>query len=293
MNRTVVTAIALTLVAAFATAKLSVTQSVPDPELLQRIHDGKPIKAWLEDIIIKDDPMAALQIYSLADKVTPHLAAVLNTEDSLANEIRVHLWRRLPTTVRQHLDVPVLARDARMRALATIRDIGEPAHAAVPALIERLSDRNPEIRLNAAIALGNIGPLAVDAKPALISALADASPMMRSHTANAIWKISKDSKLVLPVLEELVALPDSQSRWVSAMFLGEMGPAAKSAIPLLVEAAKAPQLEVASVAIESLSLISPETVPFIGSFLEHPSRELRISAKAALERHRTPADVKL
>lgn len=239
----------------------------------------------MDDIIVKDDSVAALQIRPLGSEVTPYLASVLETKDSLGNTLWVKLWPWLPAQIQKRLAVPVLARDARMRALATLRDIGEPARAAIPALVERLSDKDFTIRLHAAIALGNIGPAALEAKPLLLPRLSDESHTVRSYVANAVWKISQDTNAVLPVLEKAVKETGAKFRWATVVFLGEMGPAAERAIPLLEEAARSPDLEVASLALQSLAQISPQTLPFVATFVEHASPDLRLSAIAALGRH--------
>jgi HEAT repeat protein len=55
----------------------------------------------------------------------------------------------------------------RHKAAVTLESFGREAEAAVPNLIEALSDEDDFVREWAAHALGAIGPAAVDAVPAL------------------------------------------------------------------------------------------------------------------------------
>ena len=72
------------------------------------------------------------------------------------------LAERLGLDPAAFLDVARHTDDAtdRFSALSALRDLGPPHQTAIPALIEALSDSNPEIRASCAMALGHIGPSA-------------------------------------------------------------------------------------------------------------------------------------
>lgn len=63
--------------------------------------------------------------------------------------------------------------------------------AAVPSLIEALSDQDEDLRWRAATALGEIGPSAKDAVPALIEAKGDSSEWVRTRAAGSLEKIER------------------------------------------------------------------------------------------------------
>ncbi|MBI4661390.1 MAG: HEAT repeat domain-containing protein [Verrucomicrobia bacterium] len=252
------------------------------PDLSQRIVKGRPLSLWLQEVTDRIDQNAAQVIREVADEVVPHLIAALEIKDSLLNTAYVTLWPKLPARIQQKLKAPILARDARMNAVVALREIGQAANAAVPALTERLSDRDGTIRLHSAIALGNIGDSARRAIPHLIPSLTSTSHTVRVYAANALWKINKDTNAVLPVLEEGIRDRTAKFRWAAAVFLGEMGPAAERAIPLLEQAADDADDEVASLAIQAMAQISPKALPFIAQKLSRSRPDLRISAIYAL-----------
>jgi len=99
----------------------------------------------------------------------------------------------------------------------------------------------------AAILLGELGPTARASIPALEQRLKDKNQWIRLAAAQALWRISGDSKKALPVL---IAILDSevsptQSQWPSPggsanyglirtiEAIEEMGPAAREAVPAL------------------------------------------------------------
>ena len=100
----------------------------------------------------------------------------------------------------------------RAGAAAALGCMGEPAHGAVPALIEALKDDSEWVRRNAADTLGNIGPSARSAVPALIEALGDDRPVSR-------WSLS-----------------DAPLRENAMIALAKMGELPQSAIPSMEEA---------------------------------------------------------
>ena len=100
----------------------------------------------------------------------------------------------------------------RAGAAAALGCMGEPAHGAVPALIEALKDDSEWVRRNAADTLGNIGPSARSAVPALIEALGDDRPVSR-------WSLS-----------------DAPLRENAMIALAKMGELPQSAIPSMEKA---------------------------------------------------------
>ena len=98
----------------------------------------------------------------------------------------------------------------RAGAAAALGCMGEPAHGAVPALIEALKDDSEWVRRNAADTLGHIGPSARSAVPALIEALGDDTPVSRWSLSdaplreNAMIALAKMGQLphLTPVLKE-------------------------------------------------------------------------------------------
>ena len=98
----------------------------------------------------------------------------------------------------------------RAGAAAALGCMGEPAHGAVPVLIEALKDDSEWVRRNAADTLGNIGPSARSAVPALIEALGDDRTVSRWSLSdaplreNAMIALTKMGQLphLTPVLKD-------------------------------------------------------------------------------------------
>ena len=77
----------------------------------------------------------------------------------------------------------------RIVAVRTLPVKPDDAGVVVPALIEALKDKQPDIRLSAAIKLGSFGELAKEAVPALQAALRDRDARVRGAAINAITRI--------------------------------------------------------------------------------------------------------
>jgi HEAT repeat protein len=98
-------------------------------------------------------------------------------------------------------------REWTMREVS-IDSLGRIGAAAVPALVEVLTDPNPVLRQRAAQALARIGPDARDAVPDLIVALQDRDEEVRKSVARALGQIGPEARAAVPaLLDELKAAP--------------------------------------------------------------------------------------
>ena len=88
----------------------------------------------------------------------------------------------------------------------------------VERLINKLQNKNPEVRVNAAVALGRIR--SVDAVPALIQALSDENPMVRAAAASTLGETGVESKEAEPALMQLLQDQDTFVRVNAARALG-------------------------------------------------------------------------
>jgi HEAT repeat protein len=77
----------------------------------------------------------------------------------------------------------------RLAAVETLRRFGADAVAALPALVQALADRHPEVRRAAALSLGDLGTAAECALTALTGRLSDINPRVRTAVAAALAKI--------------------------------------------------------------------------------------------------------
>jgi HEAT repeat protein len=90
---------------------------------------------------------------------------------------------------------------------------------SVPGLIERLKDRDPDVRYSAARGLGKYGSEAKSAIPALVGALKDESAEVRMGAAYALGDVGPDAKGAVPDLEQASNDRDQQVRGAAAYAL--------------------------------------------------------------------------
>jgi HEAT repeat protein len=108
------------------------------------------------------------------------------------------------------------------------------AAAAVPALIDTLSNRDGETRCAALASLRHIGAPAASAAPSLLRVLeADPHGGVRRSAAHGLWEIGARPAMAVPAL--ILALRDKNTavRQAAAEALGTYGRAARTAIPSL------------------------------------------------------------
>jgi HEAT repeat protein len=250
-----------------------------------RIYNGKTTRAWVKEAITNESYESHQALTKIGEEAVPFIVPTLKIKDSTLNRLYVKAWTNFPSVLQQRLQKPMLASDARMRAVVALREMGPSGKAAVPALIERLSDSDGTIRLHSAIALGNMGSGAKEAVPYLKPFLQDKRHTVRVYVANALWKIEHDAKLVLPVLEQGIQEDAAPFRWAAAAFIGELGSEAERAAPSVEKATHASDKETASLAVQSLAQIRPKAVPIIIEILKKdPDPGMRISAAYALGR---------
>lgn len=147
--------------------------------------------------------------------------------------------------------------DARARWVA-VRVLGQvKGDMARQALLERLNDDMPAMRVAAANALGDVGdPIAVDP---LVKCLADPAQLVRAAAADALGNIG-DGRAV-PALSAAVTAKDGyhrgESLWVRSHYVDALGRiGSKSAIPALLSALDDPDPSVSGAAVKAFEAVS-------------------------------------
>jgi HEAT repeat protein len=194
-------------------------------------------------------------------------------------------------------------------AAEALGEIGPPAKAAVPMLIEMLEGtreivggsrtfyigpRPPwfNVRWKAAAALGQIGPDAKAALPALIKATrqADKGPMtagpLRVRAARALWRIDpKHADSVPAVIRGLKERYPMNRIAIDTIIL--IGPAAKDAVPELTKALEDEHDDVRLAAIDALGMIgssAESATPALRSLTASEDFRASEHARLAIER---------
>ncbi len=207
--------------------------------------------------------------------------------------------------------------DAAYWACIVARSIGPEAKEIVPALTERLKDKNPALRREVILTLGAMGDAAVPAVPEIAKALddgstrtaatfvlgqlgkvpADAEPKVLANAKDkdhllstlSIWTIARihpdDKNLTKHAMEHLVSrLTDEDPfvREVAARGLLALPPAPELAVPIWEKAFKDMNEETAGNALTAVASLGAAAVPRLIEGLKH--EQLRIPLAEALGR---------
>jgi hypothetical protein len=274
-----IAALAIAVLTALGLLALSLRKPPVPSGLVVR---GKPIEQWV-DAMLQNSWEATGAIGEAGTNAAPFLREPLARPSTVANTLYVKLWPKLPSRVQEHLTKPVLAREARMNTVATLRDAPEIAKFMIADLLPRLHDQDAQIALHTAITMGNIGPAARESLPTLLEFTKSDKSTVRIYSARALWKVSGQVEPALSVLEAGIQDKSAKFRWAAPVFLGEMGTNALRALPLLVEASKDADKEVASLAIQALAEVGGgDTVPLLVERLRSDDPSIRASAATAL-----------
>jgi HEAT repeat protein len=174
-------------------------------------------------------------------------------QDELGQRAGLDLQKLQEARVRErvaHYTEQLKARDPRDREIAAqlLGEIGPPAEAAVPALVEALQEKDPDvramaaearadIRIRAAEALGRIGPAAAAAVPALGEALVQDEVVQGQEGSlqwEAAWALGQIGAPAVPTLVEVLQDGRARQLRLAAMAVGQIGPAAARAVSALV-----------------------------------------------------------
>ena len=162
----------------------------------------------------------------------------------------------------------------RRSAADSLGKIGDDR--AVPALIQTLGDTDDDVRYHSTDALGKIK--VAEAVPALIQTLMDTNDSVRQSAANSLGKIGVAA--VPPLIETLKDTND-KLRYFAADILGEIRGA--QAVSALVRALKDVDPDVRYRAADALGKIGEhKAVPALVKALEDPNNSVRESAANAL-----------
>lgn len=112
---------------------------------------------------------------------------------------------------------------------------GQSRPPAIKSLVAALQDPVDLVRWEAVREIKERGPDAEAAIPALIQALSDSDLLVSSTAAEALGRIPSAAPIAAPRLIEAMA-KDQTTRYSAAEALGRLGPAAKAAVPVLLGA---------------------------------------------------------
>jgi HEAT repeat protein len=224
----------------------------------------KPLCAGLKDrsAIVRAAVSDALgSIGCPASLAVPELnVALKDSEPAVRTAAARALWRINGDAPKA---VPVLAAalssQTGWQAALALGEIGAPASAAVPALLEALKREKVPRPLRqtpvSALALGQIGIASV---PALITTLDNPDARVRTSATLALGFVGPNAASAVPQIVPLLNDPNPEVRRAATLSLGAIDPARKELVPALVAMASDEDIFLSSLAASTLQRIDPE-----------------------------------
>ncbi|MBI3864974.1 MAG: HEAT repeat domain-containing protein [Planctomycetia bacterium] len=161
------------------------------------------------------------------------------------------------------------------------RALGE----VVDGLIRQLSFEDPGVRRSAVLGLEQLGAAATESTGALLGRLADPDPLVRVHAARAVHRAGVPPERILGVVSSLLDPERFDVLRVASQVLSEIGPAAAEALPALHECLKAhavaPTLYAAEAALR-IDAGDRAALKTLRLALGHPQVDVRYFAVNAL-----------
>jgi HEAT repeat protein len=171
--------------------------------------------------------------------------------------------------------------DVRWRAARALGRIGPPAADAAGNLIAHLKDPHERVRAYAAYALGRIGGESAQAAvPGLVERVTDENPIVRRAAVDALLAIRPDRKILVPLMSKALADAEPQIVMAAIHTLTSEGAAVA---PILTEALENEKTAYwAAVALEALGPDAAPAVPSLTKLASHDEPEVRMQAIMAL-----------
>ena len=170
--------------------------------------------------------------------------------------------------------------NVRRRAAQSLREMGLPASAAVPALAQALRDEDASVRRAATGALGRMGEAAV---PALSEALTVPDEEVRFAATDSLRQLGYRASTAVPALVKTAANDTTRVRLGALRALGEMRTNTQPALAALVAALKVPELRLQAVqSIGRMESGAAEAVPKLVDLLDDPDKKILKATLRAL-----------
>ena len=157
---------------------------------------------------------------------------------------------------------------------------------AIDALIQGVSDKNPQIREMSAWTLSEIGAPAARVVPVLISTLADPDENIRVMGSVALQNLGEPA---VPYLIDALRAESTEIRLNAAYALGEIGTPLDTILPALISTLTDPEWNVRRLVVRALVTIGTPALDALIQALNSDDADLRRMAERALSDIGTPA----
>jgi HEAT repeat protein len=155
---------------------------------------GKPASYWLSEgftysLGVEGRPPAESAFRFMSSNSVPFLTAALARTDGPLEQVYLGFYPKLPIKLRMRLPQPVAADVLRRRAICALMLIGPPARAAIPSLLNVLTNDPDKIQRSFAVACLDAidnGDLQDEVVDAWKQARSDVDPLVARSAANVL-----------------------------------------------------------------------------------------------------------
>jgi HEAT repeats len=235
------------------------------------LYQGKPLSFWMDQMISADPGGNGFGIWqggesdaavrNLGTNAIPTLLRFLRAKDSNMTLSLLSFLQRQHFITIKHLPAGI----RNIEGANGFQILGARAEPALPALTniyrEDISRMSSQCTLRA---IGNIGPPAKAALPVLLEALSSSNGRARSLAIDALVSVHADASMVLPELLKSLSDPDAGVREAAARALGSFGGRATTAVPALTAMLQDPDGQVREQATNALKQIDREAAAKAG-----------------------------
>ena len=256
------------------------------------LYKGKTIAAWSVQLDGSDQKRrdeAASIFRALGSNSVPGLVQLLKAKDSF---LRAAIWSippSVPKTARQFIQSrvgPPVAKLTIIRSVRAVAVVGPDARDAVPALMQKVHDKDPFVRWESAVALGRIGGPAI---PELISALNDKDAAVRRCAACALGENGPaDNDVVAAALLRAMDDPSVDVRIAVSQSLGQRGPKTTSYLVNLIRKGDARNRQRGAQVLSLFRPVRELTVPPLVDMLRDEDPACRLQAVRTLATFQLP-----
>lgn len=239
--------------------------SEPESRTTEAKYDGKTIAEWITLLEADDANIRGTAYKALARIGAPALPALVeeafNGKDAQARQL------------------------ASQAACVPREELRKVAAEVVPAVAQRLLDKDDRLRHRAVLLLWSFGPERKEALPVFVKALKDKDKEVRDAAVGAFSQMGDEAKPAVPDIVTLLDDKDLGVRLSASYVLLELGPVAKTAVPRLaaIVGATSEDREIRLAAARALGRIGPDVKTAVPGLVEvlRRDRDHKVRAAAA------------
>lgn len=208
-----------------------------------------------------DEVESRAAIEAIGTNALPQLVGMVSGSDGRSQQLAGEGFQVLGPAAASA--VPALARLLGASNLVVMvfsaNALGRIGVAALPALLNALTNGDYNAAALAALALVDLGADAGPAVPVLLCDLNSPNRLIRERAAVALGNLRLQPEIVVPALTGLLTHRSLSTRCLALGSLGRFQAAARPAVPAIVALLNDPEPDIRTIAASALSEIAPES----------------------------------